>query len=83
MPLQNFLDKEVPKLAEGFTEPLPSLLRNTPASALIAYPTMDKPPHPIHGNGIVYLGDAWHPMSPFAGCILLPSHNGKHPLQSF
>jgi len=54
-------------MAEGFKEPLLNILRGTPASSLVAYPTMDKPPHPVNGNGVAYIGDAWHPMSPFAG----------------
>ena len=65
--LQEFLDREAPKLAEGFSEPMPSMLRKTAASSLTALPAMDKPPHPVHEHGVVYIGDAWHPMSPFAG----------------
>ncbi|KAK9839942.1 hypothetical protein WJX74_000847 [Apatococcus lobatus] len=64
---QEFMDKEVPKLADGFSEPLHSMIRETPASSLAALPAMDRPPHAVHGNGIVYIGDAWHPMSPFSG----------------
>lgn len=64
---QAFMDNEVPKLADGFAEPLHSMIRETPASSLVALPAMDRPPHPIHGNGVVYIGDAWHPMSPFSG----------------
>jgi hypothetical protein len=67
--VQVFLEQEVPKLAEGFSEPLPSMLARTEASSLTAYPAVDKLPHPVHGNGIAYIGDAWHPMSPYAGWI--------------
>lgn len=34
---------------------------------------MDKPPHALQQNGIVYVGDAWHPMTPFAGKQFLRS----------
>ena len=63
------MDTEVPKLADGFSEPLHSMIRETPACSLVALPAMDRPPHAVHGNGIVYIGDAWHPMSPFSGLI--------------
>ncbi len=65
--MQEFLRQEVPKLAAGFTEPFPSMLRVTPASSLIAIPAQDKLPHPMHDGRIVYIGDAWHAMSPFSG----------------
>ncbi len=67
MLLQAFLETEVPRIAQGFTGPLPAILQETPASSLVAIPGMDKPPHPVEGHGVVYLGDAWHPMTSFAG----------------
>lgn len=67
--LQAFLEKEVPKLAQGFTGPLADMLQETPASSLVAIPGMDKLPHAFQDNGIAYIGDAWHPMTPFAGFI--------------
>lgn len=64
---QEFLENEVPRIAQGFTGALPAVLAETPASSLVAIPGMDKPPHKLQHNGIVYIGDAWHPMTPFAG----------------
>ncbi|KAK9837382.1 hypothetical protein WJX84_006687 [Apatococcus fuscideae] len=64
---QEYLTHEVQELAKGFPEPLPSLLHATKATSMVSYPCMDKLPHPNHDNGVVYLGDAWHPMSPFSG----------------
>ena len=43
-------------MASGIAEPMPSVLRQTPASSLTAYAGMDKLPHPMDGNGIAYLG---------------------------
>lgn len=68
--MQEFKEREIPKLLAGFSsplEPLLTLIRQTPASALVAMPARDKPPHAIHDRGVVYIGDAWHPMSPFSG----------------
>ena len=61
------MEHEVPKLADGFSEPLPSVLRETDAASLTALPAIDRLPHAVHDNGVVYIGDAWHPMPPFAG----------------
>ncbi len=66
--LQEFMKTELPKLAAGFAEPLQSMIRATRVSSLSAFSAIDKLPHPNTGeNGIVYIGDAWHPMSPFSG----------------
>ena len=66
--LQEFMDNELPKLASGFREPLQSMIRETRSSSLSAFNAIDKLPHPNTGNnGIVYIGDSWHPMSPFSG----------------
>lgn len=69
--LQEFLEHEVPKIAEdgGFSgEPLlAKILRQTETSTLKAFPTIDKFPHAAKDDGVAYIGDAWHPMSPFAG----------------
>lgn len=67
---QDFLDHEVPKrvAAAGCGgELLHSIIDKTDVSSLLALSAMDKMPHPVHGNGIAYVGDAWHPMSPFSG----------------
>ena len=57
----------MPRLTQGWPEPLPAMLHKTVASSLYAMPAVDKLPHAMHDHGIVYLGDAWHPMSPIAG----------------
>ncbi len=69
MCLQEFLDVEVPKLAEGYPEVLQNLLRQSSPSSLWTTKLMDKLPHRHPENGIVYVGDAWHPMSPFSGMV--------------
>ena len=69
--LQAFLETEVPRIADGFTGALPAVLQDTPASSLVAIPGMDKPPHTLQHEAIVYIGDAWHPMTPFAGQLFL------------
>ena len=70
--VQVFLEREVPEMASGSAEPLPSLLRQTPASSLTAYAGMDKLPHPMDGNGIAYLGTGlseWKPMQLLANFL--------------
>ncbi len=74
--LQEFMNTELPKLAAGFGEPLQSMIQATRVSSLTAFSAVDKMPHPNTGeNGIVYIGDAWHPMSPFSGATNVLSHS--------
>ena len=66
--LQEFMRDELPWLAAGFSEPLQSMIGETRPSSLSAFNAIDKLPHSNNGdNGVVYIGDAWHPMSPFSG----------------
>ncbi|KAK9809467.1 hypothetical protein WJX73_000614 [Symbiochloris irregularis] len=67
---QDFLDHEVPQrvAAAGCGgDLLHSIIDRTDVTSLLALSTMDKLPHPHNDNGIAYVGDAWHPMSPFSG----------------
>jgi len=56
-------------------DPIPSLIESTESSLFTAYPAYDRDPVPVLDNflspraaeGLVLLGDASHPMSPFKG----------------
>ena len=74
------MERVVPKLAEGFSEPFPSVLRKTDAPSLTALPAIDRLPHALQDDGVVYIGDAWHPMPPFAGLVWSCCPFGKLPL---
>ncbi|MFZ0089298.1 MAG: FAD-dependent monooxygenase [Solirubrobacteraceae bacterium] len=53
--------------ARGFAEPLPSLIRDTPAEHLFRWEIRDRKPLKQWGKGrVTLLGDAAHPTSPYA-----------------
>lgn len=82
--LQDFLDKEVPKRIASAGcggELLHSIVDQTDVSSLLALSTMDKLPHAVHGNGVAYVGDAWHPMSPFCEFTNLKMHVKEKTMQ--
>nr|ARQ20726.1 lipid body protein [Lobosphaera incisa] len=64
---KEFFDNELPKLVDGFVEPLPALIRATDPSSLWAIAANDLMPFANDLPGVVFIGDAWHAMSPFAG----------------
>ncbi|KAK9824036.1 hypothetical protein WJX72_007195 [[Myrmecia] bisecta] len=64
---QAYLSEEVRRLARGFQEPLPGLIVATEASSLWAFNARDLMPHANDVPGVVFIGDAWHAMSPFSG----------------
>ena len=58
------------KLGHMFTEPFPTIVRATEIDTVFAQPAKDKQPfsHDISTSGpVVFLGDANHAVSPFAG----------------
>ena len=74
------MDTDLLRLAAGFSEAVQSMIRQTRTSSLSAFPAMDKLPHANTGaDGIVHIGDFWHPMSPFSGKSL--SHLTQHHIQ--
>ncbi|EMC91806.1 hypothetical protein BAUCODRAFT_55153, partial [Baudoinia panamericana UAMH 10762] len=64
--------EEVRQLGDGLQEPFQTLLKHTNASTFMIHNSMDKKPF-AHGtangvpDGIVFIGDSNHGMSPFAG----------------
>lgn len=64
---QAFLETELPKITADFGEPMPSMLRLTQPSSITSIAALEKAPHSLHDNGVVYIGDAWHPMTPASG----------------
>ncbi|PKS05689.1 hypothetical protein jhhlp_007951 [Lomentospora prolificans] len=61
--------EEVKKLSPMFAEPFPSILQATELDTVFAMPAKDKEAfaHDISNGPIVFIGDANHAVSPFAG----------------
>ncbi|CAI4212071.1 unnamed protein product [Parascedosporium putredinis] len=61
--------EEGAKLGSMFSEPFPSIMRATDVDTVFAMPARDKQPfpHDLKGGPVVFLGDANHAVSPFAG----------------
>jgi 2-polyprenyl-6-methoxyphenol hydroxylase-like FAD-dependent oxidoreductase len=62
--------QEVQNVTAGFPSPLPQLLEATDPETVFAFNAMDKQPfsHELESTGnIVFIGDANHAVSPFAG----------------
>ncbi|MEV0045597.1 FAD-dependent monooxygenase [Nocardia rhamnosiphila] len=58
----------IAKLAAGFAEPLPTLIRETPTENIVPWVIKDRPPLKSWVDGrITVLGDAAHATNPYAG----------------
>ena len=56
----------VQEKTKAWAEPWPTIWANTVKSELKAYSPIAKPPHPNKAP-IIFIGDSWHPMTPFSG----------------
>lgn len=59
---------EVLRLCQNWVDPIPAIIRDTPAAAIIRNDIYDRPPLRRWGNGLAtLLGDAAHPTTPNLG----------------
>jgi 2-polyprenyl-6-methoxyphenol hydroxylase-like FAD-dependent oxidoreductase len=60
--------RRIQRLAAGFAEPLPTLIRETPVENIVPWVIKDRPPLKSWVDGrITVLGDAAHATNPYAG----------------